>query len=391
MKVSTIIPNHRDLAVRSSSRRQPEALRLVQHHHIPDQQEICDRWNRLVEQTESPEIFLTWQWARAVEVAYGESRRPWLLWLEDENRSLAGLAALAIDASGREVSFLADTTADYCDFLSPPDFRERIVEAVLEQCANLDAHITLANLPQDSASAAALRQAAGRYGYHLFERPAYRCAQVSLPFAEQREAFKASLRGKNRRRVINAMQRFSPQLEHLHSWEQVANELPHFVQAHVARFVAGGRTSNLAHPDRQRFLEELAKLLSDAGWLRMSCLRVDGRTVAWNYGFQFAGSWFWYQPALDPGFEKSSPGAYLLTQIITAACDDPTVTVVDLGLGTEIYKERFANSGRQTLHLTLTRSLAGHVRGITRYRSAQLIKRWPAGEQAIRRFLRRPV
>lgn len=383
------IESHAETTERNRPVRAPNRWQLIQLRHIPDRKDFCDRWNALVQQAKRPEVFLTWQWARAVEKAYGESRRPWVLLLEDEDKSLAGLAALATDAGGGEVSFLAGTTADYCDFLSLPGYREAIVEAVLAGCAKADANITLANLPADSETTAAIRQAAGKYGYHLFARPAYQCAQVSLRSVQQRASAKAGLRRKNMRRVITVMQRFSPRVEHLNSWEQAANELPAFFEAHVSRFLDMGRASNLADPDRRKFLEELGRLLADAGWLRMSRVQVEGKTVAWNYGFQFADSWFWYQPALDLGFEQSSPGVYLLAQIIMAACDDPNIKVVDLGLGAERYKKRFENSSRQTLHLILTRSFARHLRGIARYRSVQLLKRWPAAEKTVRAILRR--
>ena len=42
------------------------------------------------------------------------------------------------------------------------------------------------------------------------------------------------------------------------------------------------------------------------------------------------------------------------------ACDMDEMEVVDLGLGAEGYKERFGNSTRQTLHVTLTRSWPRH-------------------------------
>ena len=89
--------------------------------------------------------------------------------------------------------------------------------------------------------------------------------------------------------------------------------------------------------------------------------------------------------------EEFSPGVYLLAKIIHEACEDPGVSVVDLGLGAEGYKERFANSCRQTLHVTLTRSYSEHLRGVVRYRAAQVLKKWPAGEKAARNLFRRKV
>jgi CelD/BcsL family acetyltransferase involved in cellulose biosynthesis len=65
------------------------------------------------------------------------------------------------------------------------------------------------------------------------------------------------------------------------------------------------------------------------------------------------------------------------------------VKVVDLGLGAEGYKERFGNSTRQTVDITLTRSWSRHLREIVRYRAASALKRSPKIESAVRRLLRR--
>jgi CelD/BcsL family acetyltransferase involved in cellulose biosynthesis len=136
-------------------------------------------------------------------------------------------------------------------------------------------------------------------------------------------------------------------------------------------------------------MQELAKGLAGAGVVTLSLLKIGGRPVAWNYGFQFQGSWFWYQPTFDSREEENSPGHCLLSRIVMEACDMKTMAVVDLGLGAEGYKERFGNSTRQTLYVTLTKSRRHHIQQIARYRAASLLKGSPKLELFIRRLLRR--
>jgi CelD/BcsL family acetyltransferase involved in cellulose biosynthesis len=57
-----------------------------------------------------------------------------------------------------------------------------------------------------------------------------------------------------------------------------------------------------------------------------------------------------------------SPGYCLLAKIVQQACDSPDINVVDLGLGAEDYKDRFASTNRQALYLVLNRSLLDHFR-----------------------------
>jgi CelD/BcsL family acetyltransferase involved in cellulose biosynthesis len=176
---------------------------------------------------------------------------------------------------------------------------------------------------------------------------------------------------------------------HLGSWARIQPALQGFADAHVARFLARHRNSSLATANRRHFLEDLARRFSDTGIVTLSLLMVSDQPVAWNYGFQFCGSWFWYQPTFDSSWEEYSPGYCLLARIVIEACDMEGMKVVDLGLGAEGYKERFGNSTRQTLYVTVTRSWRRHMREIVRYRAASVLKRSPKVESAVRRMLGR--
>jgi CelD/BcsL family acetyltransferase involved in cellulose biosynthesis len=176
-------------------------------------------------------------------------------------------------------------------------------------------------------------------------------------------------------------------IDHLKSHDNLLTALPEFMQAHIARFSAAGRHSNLAHPQRQAFLTELAGLLSRSGWIALTCLRVGDHSVAWNYGFQFAGSWFYYQPTFDSAWRQFSPGFCLLSKIVEAGCDDPQIERIDLGLGAEDYKERFATGSRQTLYVTATASTARYLKEAARYHVAAAIKSSPRLEYGVRRML----
>lgn len=365
------------------------SLRIVLHREIPEDPQLWRQWNEVALQMEPPEVFYTCEWALAVQAAYQASLKP-LLFLGYEGDHLVGVAALATDPTGERVSFLAATTGDYCDFLTRPQQRAEFVDAVFAELAKTKASfIVLANLPEDSATAAALPLAARRWGLHVYMRPAYLCAQVQLGSGEQRQALKNALVAKKKlRRYLRAMEREGPvTFVHLQSMAQIQAALPGFAEAHVARFQATQRVSSLSTPERRLFLEELAKRFSDTRVVTLSLLMIGERPVAWNYGFQFRGSWFWYQPTFDSRQEENSPGHCLLSRIVIEACDMEGMRVVDLGLGAEGYKERFGNGTRQTLYVTVTKSWHRHLREIIRYRAATLLRRSPAVDSAVRRAL----
>jgi CelD/BcsL family acetyltransferase involved in cellulose biosynthesis len=367
------------------------SLRIVLHKEIPEDPKLHRQWNDLALQVERPEVFYTYEWAMAVQSAYRASIKP-LLFLGYEGDHLVGVASLAMEPDEKRINFLAATTGDYCEFLTQLQQRAEFVDAVFAELVKTkSSFIVLANLPEDSATPAALRSAAAKHGFHLHMRPAYLCAQVELGSREQRQELKTSLAGKKKfRRYLREMEREGPvTFVHLQSHAQIQAALPGFADAHVARFAETHRISSLATAERRRFLEDLARRFSDSGVVTLSLLMVNDRPVAWNYGFQFHGSWFWYQPTFDGRWLEQSPGYCLLARIVIEACGMDEMKLVDLGLGAEGYKERFGNSSRQTLYATATKSTRRHLQEVARYRLASILKRSPKVESAVRRILGR--
>jgi CelD/BcsL family acetyltransferase involved in cellulose biosynthesis len=170
----------------------------------------------------------------------------------------------------------------------------------------------------------------------------------------------------------------------LRSWAEIQAALPAFVDAHVARYQATNRVSPFSTPERRFLLEELARRFAGTEVVTMSMLMIGDRPVAWNYAFQFHGVWSLYQPTFDIRCEDHSPGYCLTARIVIEACEITALKLVDLGLGSEGYKEWFANSSRQTLHATLTMSPLRHLGELARYRVATEMKRFPKLEAAIR-------
>jgi len=367
------------------------SLRIVLHREIPEDSNLRSRWNDIVLRMEKPEVFYTCEWALAMQSAYQAALTP-LLFLGYQGDDLVGVVSLATDAAEKSVSFLAGTTGDYCEFLTQPGQRAEFVDAVFAELRKMKADfVALASLPEDSATTVALQVAAEKHGFHVYMRPACLCAQVELGAAAQRHELKTTLMGYRKfRRYIRAMEREAPvTFLHLQSSAQIQAALPAFADAHVARFRETHRVSFLSTAERRFFLEELARRFSDTGVVTLSMLMIGDRPVAWNYGFQFQGSWFIYQATFDSRQEEHSPGHCLLSKIVAEASDMDGMRVVDLGVGAEGYKERFGNSTRQTLYVTVTNSWRRHMREIVRYRAASVLKRSPKIESALRRVLAR--
>jgi len=367
------------------------SLRLVLHQQIPDDDRLCREWNALVFRMDRPEVFYTYEWAIAVQSAYHDKIAP-LLFLAYKDDDLIGVVSLCTIAGGSEVTFLTANTADYCDFIGPDPQREEFVDLVFAELVRRDVpKIVLANLPLDSETSKAIPIAAGEHGLFVFQRPAYSCAQVVIGVGVDRAKLKSAVARKKmlQRKLRSLEQAGAVRYLHLDSWDAIKPALESFFNTHAARFQATGRASGLATRERRDFLGDLAVRFSNSGVVVLSLLTIDGQPAAWNYGFRFEGSWFWYQPTFDDRWEEHSPGYCLLAKIVMDACEDDKIKIVDLGLGDEGYKERFRNAARQTVHITATNSRLRHWMGVSHYRAATKLKQFPKIERAIRSLLGR--
>ena len=138
------------------------------------------------------------------------------------------------------------------------------------------------------------------------------------------------------------------------------------------------------------FFSELAKLLSSHGWITLNQLRAGDQPIAWLYAFRFARHWSFYQMTFDCSFSGYSPGSGLRLKVIEEACDSSDTDFVDLGLGGEHHKKRWATGTRETLNVTLARSTMTYLRVAARYHAAAAIKTSPRLEHYVRRMLGRP-
>src|SRR5215470_11533654 len=129
-------------------------MRIVAHAGFPD---FREQWNALAHKVERPQVFYSYEWAEAVAHAYGKSLKPLILAGYREEQ-LVGVVALAQDLASGHLSFLAGSTADYCDFISAADDREEFVVLAMQELRKTGApQVSLANLPADSRSVRALQ------------------------------------------------------------------------------------------------------------------------------------------------------------------------------------------------------------------------------------------
>jgi len=365
----------------------PKHVRVTVLREIPEDPDLSAAWNTLVLAMENPEVFFTYQWALAASRGF-QTVLSTLLLLVYNFDELVGVMALAVDPKAPHAAFfLTSSTADYCDVVSAPGTRKAVIQAVVDEIQKLGLRdLVLANVPANSATLEELPKVAKPQRYYVTSRAAYNCGVVQLGGADERATLLRTLAGKSReRRALKRLTNLGGvKVIHLTEPEQIGTSLESIISAQISRFLASDRVSPLVGSERRTFLRELSGLLSESGWLKISQLEIDGRPVAWNYGFRFGGSWFWYLPTFEMEYAEVSPGSCLLRLLVEEAARDTSLHWLDLGLGDEAYKERYANEMRQTRYVRVSRGFARHLASMAREIVSQAASRFPRLGDALR-------
>lgn len=111
---------------------------------------------------------------------------------------------------------------------------------------------------------------------------------------------------------------------------------------HDLRWFDRADTSEFTTATGRRFYRDVTASLGQTGAVRITLLRVDGRPVAFHYGFLFEQVFFNHRLAFDPAFARASPGLITTLAAIEAAAVAGAKRVEFLG-GGERYKLELAD------------------------------------------------
>ena len=317
--------------------------------------------------------------------------RPLLFLAYDESESLCGVAALAARWQSGHVSFLCATPETIAIFSALPEDRSAFVAGSVGRVKETRHRRDYAYEPAGGfeygrpSSKTRRRTATVSLRARPTSAPKFRWPNWNAGRGES----KPVLPGKKMvRRSLNAMGRDAPvRLDHARSWEAVEPILPQFIAGSHRTVSRIGTRQQPGAPGAPRVSGRIGKVAfrarlagadpHDVGRERLSPGTMDS-------SFRTPGSGT--SRRLTAVLEKYSPGFCLLAKLIEEAADNPALRTVDLGLGAEEYKDRFANQTRETLYVTLRTSGVRHAREILRYHAAEIVKllpgwRWSAGNQ----------
>lgn len=328
---------------------------------------IATEWERLWREHSDLSIFQNFRWLRAFWKAYGDELQVCSLVARREDH-VVGILPLVLKDD--ELQFLGTPESDYNDVICRREHTEAVVHAFVRYLLKMPARWRsgfFANVAASSQLNQALQQLPGDLKRHFQTVFYMECPTIQLGH-DREETLRRLLKKESLKRHENRLQKLGVLgFRHLDDRDEIRRHLENFFEQHTARHLMahGGSSSPLQfqRPRSRAFYQALADELDPSSELRFAVLELDGRPVAYHFGFESKRSYLWYKPTFDVGFSKYSPGEVLLRNLLRYARDSE-LREFDFTIGDEQFKHRFANCRKENLAIYLERHPAS-VRSVS--------------------------
>jgi len=311
-------------------------------------------WNQLLARTGHENAFLTFEWMFTWWRHFGRGKKLALIVIRAEGRVI-GIAPFYISQRfglARCMAFIADehVGSDHLDVLAAPGCEASVVaklaSMLLSRLRAWDC-IRLGEVGKDSLAAGLCGRLVAK-GMTCNEAPASTCPYMELPasFEEYLAGATANLRQSFRRRSRKVQEAGSVDFVVLSEPAAVESGFSELLRLHRLRFQQLAQDSVFLKAGLTEFQKDALHAMAAQGLVRLFLLRVNGESIAAQYGFSLGRSFQAYQSGMHPEWAKYGVGLLTMGNAIREAIASGH-TMFDFLRGCESYKSRWAHLTRQ--------------------------------------------
>jgi CelD/BcsL family acetyltransferase involved in cellulose biosynthesis len=130
-----------------------------------------------------------------------------------------------------------------------------------------------------------------------------------------------------------------------------------------------------SRPETRSFYTEVARSAASAGWLRLAFLRLDSRPVAFQYGLESGGCYYFLKGGFDSAYLRFAPGKLLLRAMLERSFASG-LSRFDFGGGDEAFKSEWTDASRELIRLDALASSAPGLAEWAAFAYARPLARW---------------
>lgn len=302
-----------------------------------------DAWNDLLHQGSSDVVFLTWHWQKTWWDVFGRGKL--LLIVAEKDDQPIAIAPLFADHG--MVYFMGSGCSDYLDFIgdiSQPDILEGMLLQAISRVPNF-LGFCFYHVLESSVLPGLLTVVAQKKAWKLTEE-----GDMQAPVLQLQEFPGRAYQSTRKKSLLRHEAYFKRNggigVHHFSNGEDILPHLDTFFAQHISRWDVTPYPSLFKDLIQCLFYRQLCSNASKTDWLRFTRISWQNQPIAFHFGFNYRGSFFWYKPSFDINLAKHSPGEVLLRQLLLQAQKEEAHSF-DFGLGDEPFKHRFASSARK--------------------------------------------
>ncbi len=332
-------------------------------------------WNELVSQSQTNTPFQTFEWFKSWWKIFGKQHQMFLL-LFYEGENLTALAPLMIknNKQKKNLTFISDVNADYCDFIVGKGDKESLLKFILEyllQNKNQWDSIFLRNIPECSDTTSLLKSFCFKNNL-LFVEEAVHCPVLITRNLKDTEIIGSS---RTLRRHLNYFDKNGGlDFKIFDSLDEAEASLDLFFEQHIRRWDFVNKSSLFCDNRYKEFYRELLQEAWQSGWLFFSCLQFNEHPIAFHYGMDHNSRVIWYKPSFNIDFRTRSPGRILLKYLIEYCVENNKIEF-DFTLGDETFKREYTNTVRNNYNIQIFKNKTDYFFEIFKKKSIGMAKK----------------
>lgn len=361
------------------------ALRVAEVRELSGFDALAPEWNALVARTDD-QVFYRHEFLRCWLTHFDPRAALRVLTAREPGGRLVAALALREERTtqfGLPVRVLSSPSNPHsCRFDMLAEEPARAGEAFL---AHLEKDpdwnlLRIADVPDGGAAWGLLRAAEARnmpMGTWLSARSPYVTLPTTLEGWRGGPAYNPKALRRRRRRL---QERGPSSLVHVSSREGLEDWLADGFAVERSGWKARRGTAISQDPRTLGFYSDLARIAADAGYLSLYYLRLEDKTLAFQFGLNYGGRYLALKPGYDEAYAQLSPGQ-LLTEDMIHDCVSRGLTELDL-LGDETpFKSEWTDQVRVHRWMFVFRdTLMGRALCSAKFRwipaARRMVKRW---------------
>ncbi len=326
---------------------------------------LAEDWNHLLARAVTDVPFLRHEfqsiWWSTLGGGEWEDGELWIGVGRDESGELIGMAPLFLTRTREErkgLMFVGSIEiSDYLDFIVTIKNVEPFVEALLvaleEEGPREWEVLDLYNIPLESPSLKALKDAAGRRSWIATQERLQPCPFIT--FDGTWEDYLTSLAKKQRQELRRKMRRVERDPSGV-TWNLISSKDDAATAANefLELMTTDLRKVEFLKPAMRLQFQQLIQAAHENGWLHLSFLDVGSRHVAGYLSFDYGDRLWVYNSGVNAAYLSLSPGWVLLGQMIRWAIENGR-REVDFLRGDEKYKYQLGGQDRYICRLIISR------------------------------------